>query len=39
MAMMAGRPAVRENIWELSACMLSGFSEDVEPPPQFVADV
>ena len=39
MAMMAGRPAVRENIWELSACMSSGFSEDVEPPPQFVADV
>ena len=39
MAMMAGGPAVEENKWGLSVCMPSGFPEDVEPPPQSVADV
>ena len=39
MAMMAGGPAVEENKGELSVRMMSGFSEDVEPPPQSVADV
>ena len=37
-AWMAGRPAV-ENIVEWRVCMLSGCLEDVEPPPQSVADV
>ena len=39
MAMMAGGPAVEDIKRELSVCMLSGFPEDVEPPPQSVADV
>ena len=39
MVMMAGGPAVEENKGELSACMSSGFPEDVEPPPQSVAYV
>ena len=39
MAMMAGGPAVEENKGESNVCMPSGFQEDVEPPPQSVADV
>ena len=39
MAIMAGGPAVEENKREVSARMPSGFPEDVEPPPQSVADV
>ena len=39
MTMMAGGPAVEENIGELSVCMPSGFPEDGEPPPQSIADV
>ena len=39
MAMIAGGPAVEENKGKLSVCMPSDFPEDVEPPPQFVADV
>ena len=39
MALMAGGPAAEENKGELSVRMPSGFSEDVEPPPQSVADV
>ena len=39
MAILAGRPAVEENKGELSVRMPSGFPEDVEPPPQSVADV
>ena len=38
MAMMAGEPAVEDNKGELSVCMPNGFPEDVEPPPQSVAD-
>ena len=38
-AMMAGGPAMEENEGELSVRMPSGFPEDVEPPPQSVADV
>ena len=38
MAMMAGGPAAEENKGELSVRMPSGFPEDVEPPPQSVAD-
>ena len=37
MAMMAGGPM--ENKGELNECMPSGFSADVEPPPQSAADV
>ena len=36
--LMAGRPALK-NIGGLSVCMPSGFPEDVELPPQSVADV
>ena len=39
MAMMAGGPAVEENKGESNVCMPSYISEDVEPPPQSVADV
>ena len=39
MAMMAGGPAAEENKGELSVRMPSSFPEDVEPPPQPVADV
>ena len=39
MAMMAGGPAVEDNQGKLRVCMPSGFPEDVEPPPQSVADV
>ena len=39
MAMMAGGPAAEENKGESNVCMPSGFPEDVEPPPQSVADV
>ena len=39
MAMMAGGPAAGENKGELSVRIPSGFPEDVEPPPQSVADV
>ena len=39
MALMAGGPAAEENKGELSVRMPSGFPEDVEPPPQSVADV
>ena len=39
MAMMAGGPAVEENKRESNVCMPRGFQEDVEPPPQSVADV
>ena len=39
MAMMAGGPAVEDNKGKLRVCMLSVFPEDVEPPPQSVADV
>ena len=39
MAMMAGAPAAEENKGELSVRMPSGFPEDVEPPPQSVADI
>ena len=39
MAMLVGGPAVEETKPELSVCMPSGFPEDVEPPPQSVADV
>ena len=38
MAMMAGGPAVEESTRESNVCMPSGFPEDVEPPPQPVAD-
>ena len=38
MAMMAESLAVEENKGELSVRMPSGFPEDVEPPPQSVAD-
>ena len=38
MAMMAGRPAVEEIKGKLSVRMPSGFPEDVESPPQSVAD-
>ena len=38
-AMMAGGPAAEENTGESNVCMPSGFPEDVEPPPQSVADV
>ena len=37
-ALMAGGPAA-ENKGGLSVCMPSSFPEDVEPPPQSVADV
>ena len=37
--MVAGKPAVEENKRKLSVCMPSGLPEDVEPPPQSVADV
>ena len=39
MAMMAGGPAAEANKGESNECMPSGFPEDVEPPPQSVADV
>ena len=39
MAMMTGGPAAEENTGESNMCMTSGFPEDVEPPPQSVADV
>ena len=39
MAMMAGAPPADENKGELSVCMPNGFPEDVEPPPQSVADI
>ena len=39
MVMMSGGPAVGDNKEKLSVCMPSGFLEDVEPPPQSVADV
>ena len=39
MAMMAGGPAAEENKGESDVCMQSGCPEDVEPPPQPVADV
>ena len=39
MTMMAGGPAVGQNIRESNVCMPSGFPEDIEPPPQSVADV
>ena len=39
MAMLVGGPAVEETKPELSVCMPSSFPEDVEPPPQSVADV
>ena len=39
MAMMAGGPVAEENKGESNVCMPSSFSEDVEPPPQSVADV
>ena len=39
MAMMAGGPAAEENKGEFSVRMPSGFSEDVEAPPQSVADI
>ena len=39
MVMMAGGPVVEDNKRELRVCMPSGFPEDVEPPPQSVADV
>ena len=39
MAMMAGGPAAGENKGELSVRMPNGFPEDVEPPPQSVADI
>ena len=39
MSMMAGGPAVEDYKGELRVCMPSGFPEDVEPPPQSVADV
>ena len=39
MAMMAGVPAVEDNNGELRVCKPRGFPEDVEPPPQSVADV
>ena len=39
MAMMAGGPAAEENTGESNVCMPSGFPEDVEPPPQSMADV
>ena len=38
MAMMAGGSAVEDNIGESNVCMPSGCPEDVEPPPQSVAD-
>ena len=37
--MIVGGPAAEENKVELSVRMPSGFPEDVEPPPQSVADV
>ena len=39
MAMMAGGLAAEESTGESNVCMPSGFPEDVEPPPQSVADV
>ena len=39
MAMMGGGPAAEENTGESNVCMPSVFPEDVEPPPQSVADV
>ena len=39
MAMMVGGPAAEENTGESNVCIPSGFQEDVEPPPQSVADV
>ena len=39
MAMMAEGPAVEENKEVSNVCTPSGFPEDVEPPPQSVADV
>ena len=39
MAMMAGGPDAEENKGELSVRMPSCLPEDVEPPPQSVADV
>ena len=38
-AVMAGGPAAEEHTGESNVCMPSGFPEDVEPPPQSVADV
>ena len=37
-ALMAGRPAVKRR-GKLGMCMPSDFPEDVQPPPQSVADV
>ena len=37
--MTAGGPALEDNKGELCVCMPSGFPEDVEPPPQSVANV
>ena len=39
MAMMTGGPAAEENKGESNACIPRVFPEDVEPPPQSVADV
>ena len=39
MTMMPGGPVVEDNKGELCVCTPSGFPEDVEPPPQSVADV
>ena len=39
MAMMAGGPAVEENKGGSNVCMPSGFPEDVQPPPQSVAQI
>ena len=39
MAIMARGPAAEENKGEVSVRMPGGFPEDVEPPPQSVADV
>ena len=39
MAMVAGGSAVEDNKGESNVCMPSGFPEDVEPPPQSIANV
>ena len=39
MAMMAGGPAVEDNIGDLRVWLPSGFPQDVEPPPQSSAYV
>ena len=39
MAMVAGGTAAEDNIGESNVCMPSGIPEDVQAPPQSVADL